>query len=235
MSGGELSQAVIPALPAPPDPPANERAWDRVRTLLEAARDLEAVVIPEALQRASDAASDALYQGQPAPSLQPVKRELTRVREQVAWTMRIAGHCQARIAHFMGVSQPAVCKILRRVERRVLAQMEADVRQVKVRQAAQLGYILDQAMRAWKDSQERLGEQTSTRDEPDGMGKTIRTRHYRRGPGDPRYLMVALKALQSERELFGLDRLAPPGNPDEATIEAVRTESVTIRQPLRPA
>jgi predicted transcriptional regulator len=227
----ELSQRVIPAVPMLPTDEGTRKSWERVRRLLDVAREVEVVPIPDTLQAASWKADEDLASGQPPPPIGPVKRELVRLREEVAWSLRVAGHAQLRIAHCLGVSQPAVCKILRRVERRVLARLEADVRAVKAKQAAQLEYVLDQSLRAWKDSQERVHEQTTITRGTSGTGESIRSIQTRRAPGDPRFLMVALKALQSERELFGLNRSeALPQADGTTTIEAIRLETLTIRQ-----
>jgi len=200
----KLSQAVIMA-------PPSEAEWFRVNRLcrlVEAARRLEIIQAPIGMETWLYDASIALEQRKPAPSMAPVKREIVRFREEVVWTLRQAGNTQARIAFELGISQPAVCKILRRVERRVLARMEAEVRKVKARQAAQLEYIIEQATMGWRKSQEDATVNQTTTGDPYRQEKTIRRTVTRPRPGDPRFLAVALQALAAERELWGLDVVA---------------------------
>jgi transposase len=230
----ELSQEVITApeaLPAPaPVGPEWDR-WERLWTLMDVAEATGYVVVPRALRDRYDQASAAQREGRPLPAMAPVKRELVRLREEVAWSLRIQGFNQIRIAHTLGISQPAVCKILRRVERRALARMEADVRAVKAKQATQLEFILDQALGAWKLSKETLGRTSSSVSQPNRYGgQSCRQNTTRRhGNGDPRFLLVALKALAAERELWGLNG-PPEGHGDPtATIQATRIETLTVR------
>jgi predicted transcriptional regulator len=236
---GELSQEVIneaevPGLPWPTGPEWGR--WERLGETLNIARQLEVVRIPAAIEDLHTTSLSHRIDRKPAPSMAPIKRELVRLREEIAWTLRTAGYAQIRIGQALGVSQPAVSKILRRVERRALARMEADVRVVKAKQSAQLEYILDQALRAWKNSQDRIEERIGTTADLTSREKASRTTSTRRGPGDPRFLLVALKALSAERELWGLNRSTMPSDPDPtATIQATRIESVTVRQPLERA
>jgi hypothetical protein len=132
-----------------------------------------------------------------------VRREIVRFREEIAGMLR-----QGRIAWELGISQPAVCKILRRVERHVLARMEADVRAVKAKQAGRLEYIVDQAMLAWNNSKESIESRVTTDVNLVGCETAIRRAMTRQGPGDPRFLAVALQALAAERKLWGLDAVA---------------------------
>jgi predicted transcriptional regulator len=142
----------------------------------------------------------------------PVKREIVRLREETAWALRMKGCAQARIGSELGISQPAVCKILRRVERRVLAKMEVSVQAVKAKQAAQLEYIIDQSLSGWARSRERATEERVTREFDRDEYRSVETRsrtttctRCRDSLGDPRFLVVALQALAAERELWGLD------------------------------
>ena len=200
----KLSQEVI--LP-PPSETGSDRLG-RLCRLVEAARRWEIVQTPIGMETWLYNASVALEDWKPAPPMAPAKREIVRFREEVVWTLRQAGNTQALIAFELGISQPAVCKILRRVERRVLARMEAEIREVKARQAARLEYIIEQATMGWRKSQEDATVNQTTTGDPSGRDKTIRRTVTRSRPGDPRFLAVALQALAAERELWGLDAVA---------------------------
>jgi hypothetical protein len=202
-----------------PSPPGldqdHQDHLNHLSCLLRTARTLRIITVPEAVQDWVTMAADASREGKPAPSMAPVKREIVRFREEVAWMLRQAGTAQARIAFELGISQSAVSRILRRVERRVLARMEAGVRAVKAKQAAQLEYIVDQAMVGWNRSKGQATEERVTRefDRDEYRGVAGRSRsttctRSRDSPGDPRFLVVALQALAAERELWCLDAVA---------------------------
>src|SRR4051812_6753892 len=85
----------------------------------------------------------------PPPMPRPASREIARQRETRAWAMRQACATQDAIAQELGVSQPAVSQILARVEKRVLADLRAEVERCKVRQTAQLEHVACEAILAW--------------------------------------------------------------------------------------
>ena len=204
----QSSQEVL--TPSPPGPDQDHQDHlNHLSCLLRTARTLRIITVPEAVQDWVTMAADASREGKPAPSMAPVKREIVRFREEVAWMLRQAGTAQARIAFELGISQSAVSRILRRVERRVLARMEAGVRAVKAKQAAQLEYIVDQAMVGWNRSKGQATESRLMREfDREGRGRTTDCTRTRELQGDPRFLVVALQALAAERKLWGLDAVA---------------------------
>jgi hypothetical protein len=219
-----------PHLPAPRGP-----EWDRVTRLgklLQVAEETRVIVIPPGVHDHYAEALVAKGERRAPPPMRTVRRELTLLREQTVWTLRVMGHSQASIAHFLGVSQPFIAKVLRRVERRAVASMNDDVRAVKLRLAAQLEYVHDVSMRAWQKSRESLEESTCTttggRYDPLGHGTALRRTGMRRGPGDPRFLAVALKSLAGQCKLWGLG-LGGKGGDDLPLIEATRTDTLRIR------
>jgi len=210
----------------PDPPPGDPEQWESVHKLLDAiSRCNVTIEVSEALDQLACEARLAERDGQPLPPLAPMKREITLLRERFAWAGRQAGYSQWLLAKEMGLSQPGVSKVLRRVERRVLARMEDEARTVKAKQAAQLEFILSQAMQAWHQSK---GERTKTTQGDGRDGSTLK-RERRSSTGDPRYLKIALEALQSERRLYGLDNTARAAPQEPATLEASRTEKLTMR------
>ena len=234
-NGQRLSQEVIfgpvgppapepptPAVPGPgPAPPSPlEKRWDGILRLLDEARRHEVFEVPEALDDLTDKYLLAQREGRPLPGTAPVKREIARVREQLVWGLRQAGYTQWAIAQEVGMSQPGVLKVLRRVERRVLAKLESEVRTIKATQHYRLEFLLDQALQAWRESQK---VQSRTVLKPGGST-------YETSPcaGDPRFLKVALEVLAAERELWGLSAPVAPG---EESLTMQRTETLAIRRP----
>jgi hypothetical protein len=225
---GDIAPVAAAYLPAPRGP-----EWDRVTRLgklLDVAEETRVIVIPRSVHDHYTEALVAKGERRAPPPMRMVRRELTLLREQVVWTLRVAGHSQASIAHFLGVSQPFIAKVLRRIERRAVAAMNDDVRAVKLRLAAQLEYVYDVSMRAWQKSRESLEESTTTvaRADPLAPGTALRRTAMRRGPGDPRFLAVALRSLAGQCRLWGLD-LRGQGGDDLPLIEATRTDTLRIR------
>ena len=108
-----------------------------------------------------------------------VPREVSRERERRAWELRQQLWTHERIAAELGVTHQAVTAMLKRVDRRVLAKLDAEVALQKAAQTAQLQYIADEAMQAWESCKSS-------------------------GP-DPRFLGEARGALSDLRKLWGLD------------------------------
>src|SRR5262245_35771019 len=97
---GELSQEVIneaeePSLPWPTGPEWDR--WERLGETLNVARQLEVVRIPAEVESHYYASLTDRRDRRPAPPMAPIKRELVRLREEVAWTLRTAGYAQIRI------------------------------------------------------------------------------------------------------------------------------------------
>src|SRR5690242_2205120 len=79
---------------------------------------------------------------------------VARDREQRAWALVCAGRSQVEIAQELGVQQPAVSKLLRRLSLRVMQQLGEQVLEYKGQQHARLEHIYAEAMRGWERSQQ---------------------------------------------------------------------------------
>ncbi len=121
--------------------------------------------------------------------------------------MYLEGQTQHRIAEAMGVSQPAVSKIIRRMEDRLLADVSVKVERHRARHTMRLEFIYGEAVRAWQGSKED-GVRRRQRKSEGGAGReggsiaeiVSESRH-----GDPRYLESARRALEDLRRLWGVD------------------------------
>jgi predicted transcriptional regulator len=122
---------------------------------------------------------------------------VVRTREARAWELAQTGASQRRIAAELGIAQPSVCRILRRVETRVLAELEESVGRVKARQHHQLEHVADEALRAWERSQ---ADTVTTKTTGAEVETTTRT-----NSGNPQHLQSALSALAAIRKLWGLE------------------------------
>jgi predicted transcriptional regulator len=116
-----------------------------------------------------------------------VTSEQARHNEELAWQLRIKGWTTTRIAQELQIQQPAVSKILQRVEARAIKQLDAEIGGFKVRQATQLEHMLDEALQAWEKS------------------KTAKC------PGNVEYLEAALKVQADLRDLLHIGAANNPG------------------------
>ena len=117
----------------------------------------------------------------------PSKEEVLE-RERQAWQLRVEGKDQAQIATLVGIQQPGVSKLLKRVSARVAREMAADVAAFKTLQTERLERVYSEAFAAWLRAQEG--------------GKD----------GNPALLDKALAALAQLAKLWGLnqpDKVAP--------------------------
>src|SRR5438034_1332456 len=132
-----------------------------------------------------------------------VKRTPTLIkeRERLAWEMRLQFYTESRIGKELGISQPAVSKILKRLNQRDASELAASVIEIQKLQLQQLAHIADESFQAWANS---------IQPRPDVQGV------LRRGDGDPRYLVICMRALADIRKITGADA------PRELTIRDTR-------------
>jgi hypothetical protein len=128
----------------------------------------------------------------------------------------LEGRTQQQIAISLGISQPAVSKIARRVEERLLADVAFKADRQRARQTLRLEHIYGEAMRAWQDSkQEGLRRRQRKTEGESGVGSTVAELISENRNGDPRYLDEARKALTDLRKVWGVDA------PERLTIDAM--------------
>lgn len=139
-----------------------------------------------------------------------------RLREVQAMQRHLEGDTQSEIARTLGVSQPAVSKILKRLEERLLVDVAWRVDRQRARQSLRLEFIYGEAIKAWRASQaDGLRRRQRKTDGPAGVGATTvaelisENRH-----GDPRFLDEARRVLGDLRALWGVDA------PDVVSIDA---------------
>lgn len=188
------------------------------------------------------------------------RHALTRQREERAWQLNAEGLPHRAIAERLAaeglgsVSQPAVSKMIRRVESRALSRMTALVEGRKAVQAARLEVIFQESLAGWRRSQEDA--KTARRKTVDGEvpefgedgdpvpgtghpGREERTVELRGRSGDAAFLKTALQALADERKLWGLEapqrrELSGPGGAPmevaDATPETVERRMARMRR-----
>ena len=168
-------------------------------------------------------------------------RTRIRTRELRAMELTVLGWSQQQIASDLGISQPAVSKLLRRVEERVLTELRTLVERQKVRHTLRLEHLFGEAMRAWADSKADTTKrkQRRTQGQSGGDGATVAEITTESQHGDPRYLDEARKVLSDHRKLWGLDApakldLRTSRNPyDDMAEDALRAEIARQNQLLQ--
>jgi hypothetical protein len=143
--------------------------------------------------------------------------------------LAVQGASQHHIAEDLGITQPAVSKLLQRIETRLLRELAETVGRQRARQALRLEHLYAEAMGAWNesksDSTRRRQRKTQGGHGPEATVAEIVSENQH---GDPRYLDEARKALADHRKLWGLDApqkvdLRASRDPyDEMSEEALR-------------
>jgi hypothetical protein len=118
----------------------------------------------------------------------------------------LEGRSQDQIAQALGISQPAVSKIVRRIEERLLADVAWKIERQRARHSMRLEFLYAEAVRAWKASQqEGLRKRQRKTDGVGRVGTMIAEIVSEPRHGDPRYLAEARGALTDLRTLWGID------------------------------
>ena len=165
-----------------------------------------------------------------------------RTRELRAMELRAVGWSQPQIAADLGITQAAVCKLLKRVETRLLRDLAETLGRQKARQALRLEHLYGEAMRAWTESKADSTRRRQRKTQGgDGADATVAEIVVENQHGDPRYLDEARKALADTRKLLGLDApqkvdLRASQDPyDDMTEDALRAELARQTQLLGAA
>lgn len=145
--------------------------------------------------------------------------------------LAVLGWSQHQIAADLGISQPAVSKLLKRIETRLLRELTETVGRQRARHALRLDHLYAEAMRAW-DASKADSTRRRQRKTQGGAGAdaTVAELVVENQHGDPRYLDEARKALADHRKLWGLDApqqvdlRASRDSYDDMTEEALRAE-----------
>jgi DNA-binding CsgD family transcriptional regulator len=161
-----------------------------------------------------------------------------RSREIRATELSAQGWSQNQIAVELHISQPAVSKILQRVEEAWRVERVTAIDRMRARHSMRLNHMVNEAMRAWEQSKaDRTRKRQRKTQRNSGQGDaTVAELVVENEHGDPRYLEQARKALADERKIWGLDapeaiavRVAPPERSFEhATDEQLQERIVQL-------
>jgi hypothetical protein len=144
------------------------------------------------------------------------------------------------------VSVPTVIKYVRRAESRGLSSLARHTEEMKLRQTHQYLFMYREAVAGWERSQQdavirKQSEKNSTMG--DGGDEFKQDIEIKGRDGDPRFMQVAMQAIEGLRLLWGLDAPASidlnfraPANMNPALVRA-RNEAarVVVGELLSPA
>lgn len=134
-------------------------------------------------------------------------RRRIRLREIQVLDQMLIGRSQHQIAAALGISQPAVSKIERRIEARLLGDLADKLEHQRARQTLQLRHVYAEAFGAWERSKLDAVRRRQRRTDGGGTdaGATFAEVVAENSHGDPRFLEVARKALADLRAVWGMD------------------------------
>jgi predicted transcriptional regulator len=133
-------------------------------------------------------------------------RAVVETRAQQAWELSAAGRSQREIAVELGITQPAVSKILRRVADALAAQRRDDDDRLRERLQAREDHLYREAIRGFERSQQEQARrrQRKVTDADGNLAHTVVEADVTTRDGDPRFLEQAGRALERTATLHGL-------------------------------
>jgi DNA-binding CsgD family transcriptional regulator len=158
-------------------------------------------------------------------------RARIQTRELRALELSIQGSTQRQIAEELGVSQPAVSKILSRLEDRYAREVVAGLDRHRAKQTLRLEHHYSESMRAWQDSKQdsTIRRQRKGPGAAGQGGTSIAELIVENQHGDPRYLEQARKALNDIRKVWGIDapqQLKVTATPSSSAYDAMSEEAL---------
>lgn len=140
------------------------------------------------------------------PGKKLIPTELSMEREQIAWDLRQKCWTHERIAKHLGVTQPSVTRMLNRLTEKYAKELMDKIKVVKADQVRQLEAIADEAMQQWELSKKPYN-MTSVKRIIDHDGNLSEAGEHTESnvekKGDPKHLLVLLKAKEDIRKIMG--------------------------------
>jgi predicted transcriptional regulator len=132
-------------------------------------------------------------------------KALIESRAQRAWELNAAGRSQREIAAELGISQAAVCKILRREADRLVEARQDDAERQRIRLLARQEHLFRESIRGFeRSSKERTRKRQRQVTAADGAVTHTMDAEVMPRDGDPRFLEQAGRALDRAAALQGL-------------------------------
>src|SRR5712691_12683676 len=147
-------------------------------------------------------------------------------REYRAWDLAIRGWTQRAIADALGITQPGVWKLLRRVGARLGREQAQETVHWLVRLDAQLQLLIRETLDGWARSQQDRTRKRERRVDAGAAGEPSRRVteiSVESHPGDPRFLREfnqALVTVMRLRRAMPSPEVAPPTRVDLSVLSA---------------
>ena len=146
--------------------------------------------------------------------------------EKLIWKLRTRGYSQSRIADQVGVGQQQVSKILKRLNNRFHKEIMDDIKSYKADQLAKHETIVEESMEAWFKSKEHGSKRRVKKDDKKQVSD------YEDYFGNTQYLDTAMKAMEHQRKILGIDKTDQDAEKDKVirsvNINIVDVDSVKI-------
>jgi predicted transcriptional regulator len=149
-------------------------------------------------------------------------KEQRLAKRRRAWSLRMKGWTEQRIADELQVNQSTVSRWLDQLTRRAVDQLDTLVTREVFSTLGILNHAIDEAIQAWERSKKpkRKGSKrsgpSSSKGSSGGSGETTIAESIERD-GDPAFWNVAMAASDRKRQLLALDeRFAPPKDDDSS-------------------
>ena len=157
-------------------------------------------------------------------------RHRIQAREYQAFDLSLQGKSQIEIASALGISQPAVSKLLRRIEDRHVKEMPADLRRLRVRMIARFDHVYAEAMQAFDRSKRPTHRRLQRKMLGVGQGEsTVAELITEEGSGDPRHLEVGRRTLADLWKLTRLDTVPMADAPPAGSLAHLSREELKAR------
>jgi hypothetical protein len=121
---------------------------------------------------------------------------------------------QAEVAKSVGVTQPAISRLVSRIDRWLAPQWMDNIRQIKAGHTSRLMHIFKELMSGWENSKKRHRATRQSTPGADGTIRQVETIEIR--AGDPNFLKGAIEALEQIRIMWGMN--APEKVEGETTL-----------------
>ena len=162
-------------------------------------------------------------------------RPTIRARERDVWERATAGQTQREIADALGISQPAVSNILRRVEDDCTRSLRDEVHRRRVRHLARYDHLYRQSMRGWERSQADGTRQRQIRDagESGVAGRQRSEIEVKRRDRNPHFLSAATRRIRAADRIAGLTAAKAPLMAPEANRPLMHATDAELREEFR--
>lgn len=146
--------------------------------------------------------------------------------EKLIWNLRIKGYSQGKIAEQVGIGQQQVSRILKKMNARYYKEIMDDIKNYKADQLAKHELIIEEAMEAWFKSKQH-GAKRKVKGIKTGDTDKRATMDTFDFFGETQYLDTAMKAMEHQRKILGIDKPDQDAEKDKI-VRSVKIDIVDV-------